>query len=80
MDLRSFLFKNALSSEVFAQKIGISVGAVNHYINGRRIPAAKVMRKIAEVTRGAVTPNDFYFSTAAERCPPPSAEEGDSHV
>ena len=80
MDLRTFLFENALSSEGFAQKIGISVGAVNHYLNGRRIPAAKVMRKITQVTNGAVTPNDFYFSTAAERCPPPPAEEGDLHV
>lgn len=80
MKLIDFLKSSGMRQIQFAEQIGENLSCVNKYCLGTRIPRPETMRKIYNATRGAVTPNDFYFSTAAERCPPPSAEEGDSHV
>jgi len=43
----------------FADAIGFSRGGVLKWISGERYPRHKAIRKIMEVTDGAVTANDF---------------------
>lgn len=57
--LKSYLDKNQLTYEAFAESIGVSVSTAWRYANGERHPRPAHMRKIAEVTKGWVTANDF---------------------
>jgi transcriptional regulator with XRE-family HTH domain len=60
MDLRSYLDARDMSIAVFADLLSVSVQTVHRYVNGDRLPRPDVMVRIAEVTGGAVKPNDFY--------------------
>ncbi len=60
MTLKEFLKNNHVSIEDFAREMGLSYAAVRQYANAGRVPTPKVMRKIINVTGGAVQPNDFY--------------------
>ena len=60
MDLRSYLDVRDMSIAAFADLLGVSVQTVHRYVNGDRLPRPDVMVRIAEVTGGAVKPNDFY--------------------
>jgi len=60
--LKSYLDKNHLTYEAFAESIGVSVSTAWRYANGERIPRPKHMRRIAEVTQGWVTANDFMLA------------------
>jgi transcriptional regulator with XRE-family HTH domain len=59
MDLKAYLDARGLSDTQFAVEIGVSLEAVRRYRQGARFPKPSVMRRIMEVTKGAVTPNDF---------------------
>lgn len=65
MKLSSYLEQQKLTPAAFGKKIRVSRQAVDRYIAGQRIPQPKVMKRIAAVTDGVVTPNDFYGSTVA---------------
>ena len=60
MLLREYLALRGLPIPILADLLGVSVQAVHRYVNGERLPRPDVMVKIAEVTGGAVKPNDFY--------------------
>lgn len=60
MKLKEFLKREQVSIEDFAQKMGLSYAAVRQYVNAGRVPTPKVMRRIINVTDGAVQPNDFF--------------------
>lgn len=60
MKIDEFLKKECLKQEVFAEKIGVTQGALSRYVNGVRLPPPSIMRAIYVATRGVVTPNDFY--------------------
>ena len=60
MKLSEWLHKNNTSAADFAESIDLSVQAAYKYIGGERIPRPEIMKRISEVTLGAVTPNDFY--------------------
>ena len=60
--LKEYLAKNNLTHEEFAQSIGVSASAVSRYASGSRIPRSSHMRKIVDVTKGWVTPNDFVMA------------------
>lgn len=60
MTLANWLKSQALNQGAFAAKIGATQTAVSRYCSGKRIPPRHIMRRIVEVTDGAVTPNDFY--------------------
>ena len=60
MTLKDYLTTNGLKSAEFATDIGVTVQSLYRYANGERIPAPDVMKKISEVTNGAVTANSFY--------------------
>lgn len=59
MKLEAFLYKSGMSRADFAQLVGVSEVSICRYILNSRMPKREVLFKIAEVTNGAVTPNDF---------------------
>lgn len=60
MKLNDFLISLCISQKDFAKRIGENPQLVNRYITEGRIPRPAVMRKIYQVTKGLVQPNDFY--------------------
>ena len=61
MKLSDFMAARGLPDAEFARLIGVgSRMAVMRYRRGERIPRPEVMRRIVEVTNGAVGPADFY--------------------
>lgn len=58
--LSKYLSKKKLSQQKFAEMIGVTQAAVNRYVNGVQKPEENIMVKIFEITKGEVTPNDFY--------------------
>ncbi len=60
MRLRAFLQASEISETQFAELIGVkSRMTVHRYVRGQRVPNAKVMAKIEEVTKGLVSQRDF---------------------
>lgn len=60
MKLEMYLKIMSIKQKDFADNISEAVSLVNHYCLGIRIPRPAVMRKIYQVTKGLVQPNDFY--------------------
>lgn len=60
MKLGEWLSSKGMSQQAFADKAGVSQGAVARFVLGRRMPNREMMRKISEATEGQVTPNDFH--------------------
>lgn len=60
MELKTYLATHAMTDAYFAELIGVDRSSVTRMRHGGQAPRADVMRKIAEVTDGAVTPNDFF--------------------
>jgi len=59
MQLKTYLEKDNTTQEQFAETLGVAQATVNRWINGTRMPRPAHMRRIAEVTGGEVTANDF---------------------
>ena len=64
MRLLQYLSDGDLTYQAFAERIGVTQQAVARYASGERIPRREVMERIAYVTKGQVTPNDFFASAA----------------
>lgn len=60
MRLAEWLSKPGHNPKALAEQIGTSEASVRRYASGDRIPVSEVMRRIYQVTGGAVTANDFY--------------------
>lgn len=60
MQLRAYLNANDLTVLAFAGRLGVSVQTVHRYLTGERVPRRDVMARISCVTKGRVTPNDFF--------------------
>ena len=60
MKLKEYLIITKQSIEDFSHKLGLSYAAVRLYVNAGRVPTPKVMRRIVDITNGAVQPNDFF--------------------
>lgn len=69
MTLNEYMAKLKINNTEFAQQIKVTARAVGHYRVGARIPKHDVMRRIGEVTDGAVTANDFYSHKTAPSTP-----------
>ena len=67
MTLNDYLRRRNLSPIVFAESIGVRYQSVYRYLAWERTPARDVMCRIAEVTDGAVQPNDFYDARPPQR-------------
>lgn len=60
MKLEEFIAQSELSVSAFAKLVGASDSAVQFWCVGKRIPRMAHMQKIAEVTDGKVTADDFF--------------------
>ena len=60
MKLREYLMSNRITHREFGKMIGAHSKEVGAYTTGGRMPRPERMKRIAEVTKGAVTANDFY--------------------
>lgn len=67
MKLAQWLKANKVSARKFSEMIGVGQVAGHRYKHGQRIPEPQVMLRIMQVTKGAVTANDFYPSVPAPR-------------
>lgn len=60
MKLRQYRDTHNLTLAQMAEQVGVSEVSMSRYERGDRMPRPEVMRKIGEVTGGAVRPNDFF--------------------
>lgn len=67
MKLAEYLINSNLSQYKFAQLIKVNQKTISQYIRGKRMPRAEVMKKIHEVTKGAVSFADWYVESDYER-------------
>jgi DNA-binding transcriptional regulator YdaS (Cro superfamily) len=66
MKLSDYILQKNMTVAAFAQLIGVTPKAVDHWIGGVRYPRPVQMQKIVEATAGAVMPNDFMPSADAD--------------
>lgn len=66
MKLADFLSDKGMSRADFAAALGVSEVTITRYVGGRRMPRVEHLRRIREVTAGAVTADDFLSAEAAE--------------
>lgn len=60
MRLDRYIDTHGFTRQQFADAIGCEQPTVSRFITGARMPNPDLMRKIADVTNGEVTPNDFF--------------------
>jgi transcriptional regulator with XRE-family HTH domain len=65
MNLDDYLTLKNLARPAFADLIGTTPQSLARYLDRSRIPKKETMVRIAEVTSGLVTANDFYGTEAA---------------
>jgi hypothetical protein len=66
MKLASFMTENSLGPADMAARVGdASASGVLKWMRGERTPRPEQMRRIFEVTEGAVSPNDFVLGDEA---------------
>lgn len=59
MTLADYLEANGISVREMAAKLGVGRQSVYQYLWGQRFPRPAILRRIIEVTDGAVGPVDF---------------------
>jgi len=59
MTLREWREKKGLTMVELARMLGVDKSAVSRWESGERFPSRRSLKKIAEVTGGEVTANDF---------------------
>ena len=64
MTLAQYLAENAITQVAFAKSAGIATSTVSRYLTGEIAPTLAQMARIAEVTQGAVQPNDWLAGAA----------------
>lgn len=60
MNLRDWRVSKGLTQENVGKLIGVGGVTVCRYENGERIPPREIMEQIIKLTKGEVTPNDFF--------------------
>lgn len=60
MTLKDYLALPGHTATALALETGASVSTITRAAEGKTIPSRKLMNLIAEKTRGAVMPNDFF--------------------
>ena len=60
MNLEKWMKKEKKTQQEVADALEVSQCVVSLWLSRKRVPCAKVMRKIVEYTGGEVQPNDFY--------------------
>lgn len=65
MKLSRYMVQHGLTDEEMSSRIGdVSVSGLRKWLRDERMPRAEQMRRIFEVTDGAVAPNDFVLGEA----------------
>lgn len=59
MRLKTYLELRKISPAAFGEMVGASEPGVVKWMRGERVPRRETMRKIMDVTDGAVGPSDF---------------------
>ena len=59
MTLSEYLQAENMKASHLAERLEVPASTISRILNGQRRPSFGLMRKIAEVTGGKVTPNDF---------------------
>jgi len=59
MTLSEYLHSEGITPSRFAVSIKVPPSTISRILKGDRSPRSYIMRRIAEVTGGAVMPNDF---------------------
>lgn len=59
MKLEQYLAQEGLTLSAFAGTVGTTHATISRIVAGKRHPSGSLMRRIWEVTDGAVTPGDF---------------------
>jgi len=67
MKLEHYLDTYQLTRGKFAELLGVSGQAVDNWINGKRYPRGRTAGRILDITKGEVTPNDFYPLTQSKQ-------------
>jgi DNA-binding transcriptional regulator YdaS (Cro superfamily) len=67
MKLSEWISTKEISFSALAQLLGVTPPAARRYVEGKRIPHPEIMTTIFRVTKGLVTPNDFYNCTNLSR-------------
>ena len=60
MTLKDYLALPGHSATLLAKQTKVSVSTITRAADGETIPNRELMVMIAEVTKGAVQPNDFF--------------------
>ena len=76
MKLSAYMEQNGLTPDAMAQRVGdCSESAVRKWMYGERVPRADQLRRIFEVTEGAVSANDFVHADQTPSTPTAEAAE-----
>lgn len=59
MQLADYLIENNMTQQAFADAIGVRQSSVSKWLQGLSRPSWPVIKKIREVTDGAVSADDF---------------------
>lgn len=73
MQLRQYRLAKGLTLAALAQKVGVTDVSLSRYENGR-MPRRAIVRKISEVTGGAVQANDFMLAPESKAAKPAPAK------
>jgi Helix-turn-helix len=73
MRLDHYLQQNDIKPEAFAEQIGVHTTTIYRFIQGTSFPKSSNLKRIAEVTGGAVQANDFI---GVERTPVAHGQRG----
>ncbi len=79
MTITEFLAQSETSDAALAEAIGVSRQSLHRYKTGERRPEWDVLERLAKVTNGNVTPNDFIDvprPAPAETEPQPGPAQG----
>jgi hypothetical protein len=81
MDLGIYLDEKEITPADFARSIEVTPTSVVRYVAREGRPRPEVMARIAEVTEGAVQPNDFFMPVAEQAVPaPPRPPRNEPHA
>jgi transcriptional regulator with XRE-family HTH domain len=67
--LRSFRTRQAITLEAAATQIGVSSATLSRIENAKQLPSSDLLRRIAEWSKGEVTPNDILGISALTPAP-----------
>lgn len=59
MQLKDYLKLERESPWDFAKRLGVTIHAVRKWCRRERVPRPHTIKKIQQITKGAVTPNDW---------------------